>query len=95
MQGAGHRIMAGRSGAGLARAGASIKAGLWELDERMGGITVHRSLPAGIGLRRRQAPRALARICELEAGQEETDAPLESLKAALDRRSKARRTPSC
>ena len=89
MQGTEHRIMAGRPGAVLARAGVSIKTGLWKLNERMGGITVHQSLPAGIGLRRRQAPRALAAIRELDEDQEETDAPLESLKAALDRRSKA------
>lgn len=95
MQGAEHRIKAGHPGAGLARAGAGIKTRvLSKLAERMGGANVHWSLPAGVSMRRRQAPRALARICELEEDQVETDASLESLKAELDRRGKARRPPS-
>lgn len=97
MQGAGQCIKAGRPGAGLAHAGADIKTRvLSTLAERMGNITVHWSLPAGIGMRlQRQAPRALARICEAAEDKGEMEGLLESLKAALDRRNKARRTHLC
>ena len=94
MQGTEQRIMAGRPGVVLARPRASIKTRvLSTLAERMCGRTVHWSLPVCIGLRQRQAPRALARIDEVAEDKKETDAQLESLKAALDCRNKARRTP--